>query len=292
MSGGPGARLLADGRLHLGHGPIDLIVEAFAERPRIEAAYDRAVTCFRGLLGELVGELEVLRRPLNGAHPLVRGPVARRMVEAVIVHRDVYVTPMAAVAGAVADQVLAAMVEGGELERAYVNNGGDIAFYLADGARFDVGLVARIEDAHIDAAATIDADSPVRGIATSGWRGRSLSLGIADSVSVLAADAATADAAATLIANAVDVDHPAIERQPASVLDADSDLGRLPVTVAVGPLSRDDIVSALEAGTAEAGEMWRRGLIEAAFLSLAGHHRTLGAPLSALPAYVAAYPGE
>ena len=42
--------------------------------------------------------------------------------------------------------------------------------------------------------------SPVRGVATSGWRGRSHSLGIADSVTVLAATAAMADAAATVIA--------------------------------------------------------------------------------------------
>ena len=45
----------------------------------------------------------------------------------------------------------------------------------------------------------------MRGIATSGWRGRSFSLGIADAVTVLAATAAEADAAATMIANAVDL---------------------------------------------------------------------------------------
>ena len=52
----------------------------------------------------------------------------------------------------------------------------------------------------------------MRGIATSGWRGRSFSLGIADAVTVLAATAAEADAAATVIANAVDLPgHPAID---------------------------------------------------------------------------------
>ena len=66
----------------------------------------------------------------------------------------------------------------------------------------------------------------MRGVATSGWRGRSFSLGIADAVTVLAATAAAADAAATIIANAVDLPgHPAIARRPASELEDDSDLG-------------------------------------------------------------------
>jgi uncharacterized protein len=76
-------------------------------------------------------------------------------------------------------------------------------------------------------AIEITRDMPVRGIATSGRHGRSLSLGIADSVTVLAATAAAADAAATLIANAVDLPgHAAVRRAPACSLDPDSDLGR------------------------------------------------------------------
>ena len=117
---------------------------------------------------------------------------------------------------------------------------------------------------------------PVRGIATSGQGGRSLSLGIADAVTVLAHDGAAADAAATLIANAVDVNGPTIRRRPARSLQEDSDLGELPVVVAVGPLSGDDIDAALQAGLAEAERMRLAGLIEGAFLSLRGHHRTTG----------------
>ena len=86
----------------------------------------------------------------------------------------------------------------------------------------------------------------MRGIATSGQGGRSFSLGIADAVTVLARRAADADAAATMIANAVDLDHPAIQRRPAVRLDPDSDLGDLPVTVAVGDLSRSEVAAALD----------------------------------------------
>ena len=107
----------------------------------------------------------------------------------------------------------------------------------------------------------------VRGVATSGWRGRSFSLGIADAVTVLARTRRVADAAATLIANAVDLPgHPAIRRAPARDLDPQSDLGERLVTVAVGPLTRDEIDAALRPALAEA-ELWRdRGLIEAAAL--------------------------
>ena len=92
----------------------------------------------------------------------------------------------------------------------------------------------------------------IGGIATSGARGRSFSLGIADSVTVLAKDGATADAAATLIANAVDCDDPAIERRPANELDPDSDLGDRLVTVSVGALAPAKRQAALAAGLARA----------------------------------------
>ena len=112
-------------------------------------------------------------------------------------------------------------------------------------------------------------------MATSGWRGRSHSLGIADAVTVLAETAAAADAAATLIGNAVTIDHPAIERAPATSLREESDLGARLVTVAVGPLPAHAKAEALDAGLAEARTMQRAGLIESARLALQGESRTL-----------------
>ncbi|MCX7159806.1 MAG: UPF0280 family protein, partial [Proteobacteria bacterium] len=87
-----------DGRLHLQHGPIDCIVEAIGERDEVDTAYAQATRRFEDILPTLVGELAVLRTPLGAAHPLVRGPVAKRMVAAVWPHREVFITPMAAVA--------------------------------------------------------------------------------------------------------------------------------------------------------------------------------------------------
>jgi uncharacterized protein len=263
------AARLPDGRLHLQHGPIDLIIEAFGDAQEVERAYGQAVARFGDILPTLVRELPILRRPMGEAHPLLQGPVARRMAEAVWPHRSVYITPMAAVAGAVADEMLQAMVKGRRLDKAYVNDGGDIAIHLTPGHELRAGIFASA----LDGMAVLTHDRPVRGIATSGWGGRSFSLGIADTATVLAATAADADAAATMIANAVNADHPAIERRPAHDLDPDSDLLDLPVTVAVGALPRTLIDEALDRGAAEARRLRLCGLIDSAAISLQGYWR-------------------
>jgi hypothetical protein len=134
----------------------------------------------------------------------------------------------------------------------------------------------------LDGFATINFAAPVRGIATSGRGGRSLSLGIADSVTVLARTGAEADAAATVVGNAVNVDSPAVRRLPASQVKDDSDLGEIPVTVEVGPLSDAEIARALDRGAAEAERLLAAGLIHGALLRLRGRQRVIGGarPLS------------
>ncbi len=277
MSAGAARRMLADGRrLHLQHGPIDLVIEAWGERAEIAAAYDQAWQRFAGVLPELVGELALLRRPVDPGHPGVEGTVARRMLRACRRHQPAFLTPMAAVAGAVADEVLAALLAGRRLAKAYVNNGGDIALHLAPGERLDIGLVADPAQPALAGSAGISADWPVRGVATSGWRGRSFSLGIADAATVLAQDGAAADAAATLVANAVDIEHPAIARRPASALDETSDLGERLVTTAVGPLPPAAVEEALRRGAAAAAAMRAEGLIFGAVLALGGRLRVVG----------------
>jgi ApbE superfamily uncharacterized protein (UPF0280 family) len=266
-----------DGRLHLQHGPIDCIVEAWGEESEVELAYAQAVERFDGLLQSLVDELDLLRAPVGAAYPLVRGPVAKRMVAAAWPHRAVFITPMAAVAGAVAEELLEALVHGRELEKAYVNDGGDIALHLAGKALFDVGVAADPDGLRPDAHLKIQAGDPVRGLATSGWRGRSQSLGIADSVTVLARTASMADAAATMIANAVNVEHPAIRRLPAREVKEDSDLGNLPVTVAVGALPGSSVDAALEAGLHAARQLEKEGLVFDALVSLQSQWRSLRA---------------
>lgn len=278
---GPVRATLPDGRLHLQHGPIDLVVEAWGERSEVERAYAQAWERFQDILETLVAELPTLRSPVREAYPLARGPVAKRMVAAVWPHRKVFVTPMAAVAGSVADEMLEAMLAGRRIAKAYVNDGGDIALHLTAGEVLDLGVVNRVERPELSAIARIEFASPVRGVATSGWRGRSQSLGIADAATVLAPNAAAADAAATLIANAVDIDHPSIRRMPARAVKEDSDLGDLPVTVGVGELPRACIEQALDAGCMAAHALRRAGLIHAAYLALQGQVRIAAPPESA-----------
>jgi ApbE superfamily uncharacterized protein (UPF0280 family) len=182
-----------------------------------------------------------------------------------------FITPMAAVAGSVAEEILGAMLQKAPLGRAYVNNGGDIALHLADGEHFTVGLAERPDAPALMRTMVVHADDPSRGVATSGRHGRSFSLGIADAVTVLAQTASEADAAATIIANAVDVPgHPAIVRCPAHDLQPDSDLGARLVTRGVGKLSADEIQAALESGAACARKLLAAGLIDGAALRLHG----------------------
>lgn len=266
------ATLLADGRrLHLHDGPIDLIIEATGEPLAVRRAYAAAIERFDGLLDALCAELVGLRAPAGRDAPALVHPVARRMAEAVAPYADeMFITPMAAVAGAVAEHVLTALVGPG-ITRAYVNNGGDIALYLPPGVNYTVGLVARPDRPQIVGTASIDHASRVRGVATSGWRGRSFSRGIADAVTVLAPSAAMADAAATVIANAVDLpEHRGIVRIAACDLQPDSDLGDLLVTRDVQDLSDRERAEALAAGIATARELIARGLICDAALYLQG----------------------
>jgi hypothetical protein len=177
----------------------------------------------------------------------------------------------------VAEEILAAMQGVAQLRRAYVNNGGDIALHLEDREQFCVGLMDRPDRQGVMRTMTIDADDPSRGIATSGRHGRSFSLGIADAVTVLAGTASQADAAATIIANAVDLPgHPAVVRCPANDLQPDSDLGPRLVTRGVGELARGEIETALAAGEEVARKLLAAGLIDSAALCLFGETVVVG----------------
>jgi uncharacterized protein len=274
----PQIALLSDGRrLHLQDGPIDLIIEASGPTHGMRVAYEAAARRFAGLLDELCTELPELRMAA-GERTSLKGVVARRMHAAVAPYAaDCFITPMAAVAGSVAEEILAAMLNAASLDRVYVNNGGDIALHLGRGEHFSVGLMDRPDSDGVMRAMRVDADDPVRGIATSGRHGRSFSLGIADAVTVLAATASQADAAATVIANAVDLPgHPAIVRQPANAIQPDSDLGARLVTRDVGEMSQSEIATALESGAECARQLFDRGLIEGAVLRLCGDMLVIG----------------
>lgn len=264
---------LDEGRWHFQHGPIDIVIGAKGRPDAVAAAHACAWARFGSILDELVGELGQLRQPVSGPCAL-RGVVAHRMWRACEPLSSTFITPMAAVAGSVAEELIACYALNG-ISSAWVNNGGDIALHLASGQSLRVGLYADLKnlDAHeilggisTDGQFEISSAMPVRGVATSGWRGRSFSLGIADSVTVLSRTASGADAAASIIANAVNVNDAGIKRQPACDVKDDSDLGELPVTVDVPLLAPKTVQIALAAGWAKAEELRTRGLIWSAVL--------------------------
>ena len=302
----PTARLLPGGhRLLLQHGPIDLVIEADGEAEAVRAAREAAVRRFDGLLEELCGELALLRASALAAPPesppptgegdhaqhggggspqarmvLATGPVARRMQAAVAPFAArIFITPMAAVAGAVAEEMLGVMCAAAPLRRAFVNNGGDIALHLAEGESTRIGLVDRPDRPGLFGTTTIAFGDPIRGVATSGYPGRSFSRGIAEAVTVLARTASMADAAATVIANAVDrPGHPGVERVPASSVQTDSDLGDILVTRRVEPLAPGEIEVAIAGGLQEAARLREEGLVEAVAIHLQGTSRALALP--------------
>jgi len=263
---------MTDDRFHLQHGPIDLILHVEASEQIRKRLYSVAEKRFDTVLEELVAELDLLKLPWTADQSGPKGSIAQKMFGAVA-DSEVFVTPMAAVAGAVADEMLETMLVEAKkpdscidhLRKIYVNNGGDIAFWLNEGESFSIGVVDNPQIPELNAKVSLAHESQVRGIATSGWRGRSLSLGIADAVTVLAKSAAVADVAATLIANEVNA---GIEKRPASEVKDDSDLGMIPVTVAVPDLAEDKISMALEQGAKTARKFIKAGKITAAYLSL------------------------
>ena len=269
-------KLLDAQRWHFQHGPIDLVIGADGDAAALASAHAAAWQRFEQVLPELVQELPQLRQAVSSKAtdcPL-KGPVARRMWQACRPYAMDFITPMAAVAGSVAQEIIACYQRPG-IARAWVNNGGDIAMHLTPGQSLRVGLyadIARLDVAQLqdqlllDGQFSVEAAMPVRGVATSGWRGRSFSMGIADSVTVLAHTAAQADAAATVIANAVNVNDARVQRAPAASLKDDSDLGQRLVTTGVPPLAPALVLQALQAGLATARALQSEGLIYSALL--------------------------
>lgn len=263
---------LTGGRVHLHHGPIDIVLKAWGRDAEVRTAYRAASARFTTILDECVADLVELRRPMSQA-PAPRSSPGHRMTAACAPFAERFITPMAAVAGAVADELMAAMTCEAELLRAFVNNGGDIAVHVTGGETLALGIAGDFASAGVpgtNGRIFIDAGSGIGGVATSGARGRSFSLGIADAVTVLARSAALADAAATMVANAVDIETDTIVRQPAFSLDPDSDLGVIPVTTSVGRLTPEQIDLALARGHQRADDLVDRGIIIGASLMLRG----------------------
>ena len=291
LAHGAYAGRLPSGQLFLQHGPVNLVVFVDADAKTVHMAEDSLMATFPYWLGALVAELPLLRTQVSELDQPLRSEIGCAMLAAAAPFADEFVTPMAAVAGAIADAAVATIGRVPNVRRAFVNNGGDIALFLADGTSLEIGLAttdkvaaeAATSDTHgVVGTLTVDASSSIRGIATSGWRGRSMSLGVADAVTVLATTAARADAAATVIASATDVETTAATRVPANTLDDDSDLGERLVTQQVGKLQTEECRAALSAGKKLAQAAYARGHILGATLHVQSEWAAVGTPTTPL----------
>ena len=250
-----------DNRLFLQHGPINIVLEAIGIDKNL--AYQNVKEYFETLLEQLVLDMELLKKEVVFNRKF-NNKISQSMQEATEKYIPTFITPMAAVAGSIADNILRVLINNTNLEKAYVNNGGDVSFYL------NKNQIMKSSLASIPNMITeIKYKDKSRGIATSGWRGKSFSRGIADSVTVLADNAAMADAAATMIGNAVDIyNHPKIKKRPANEMYEESDLKNLLITVEVGLLTKVEIKEALKNGYQTALQYIQKDLINAALIQL------------------------
>ena len=253
-----------DNRLFLQHGPINIVLEAFGIDKNL--AYRNVKKYFETILDQLVLDLTLLKKEVV-LNRKFNNKISQSMQDATERFTPTFITPMAAVAGSIADNILRVLINDTNLEKAYVNNGGDVSFYLNENQTIKSSLAAIP-----NMIAEIKYKDKSRGIATSGWRGKSFSRGIADSVTVLAENAAMADAAATMIGNAVDIyNHPKIKKRPANEIYEDSDLNNLLITFEVGNLTKFEIKEALKNGYQTALQYVENDLINTALIQLSDY---------------------
>jgi ApbE superfamily uncharacterized protein (UPF0280 family) len=248
-------------------GPMRLSIRAWQNsRPQITLcrqaaqasfAYLKGVAKHKTLLGNVAGNIKAL--PQND--------LAQRMIESVRAIGDIDLTPMAAVAGTIADAV-ADWLFGRRLTKVVVDNGGDIAIRLAAGQTATVGIRPQINRLDISHIARLDDCRSSWGVTTSGLGGRSFTRGIASAVTVIAENASIADAAATSIANACIVEDSSIIQLPAEQLDPNTDLQGVNVTVDVGELSSGKKVQAVKMALSKADALCRQERIAGALIAL------------------------
>ncbi len=248
-------------------GPMRLVIRAWKKgQPQIEVARKAAEKSIR-YLEQIASCRLLLSRPIPEAVKWPKGDLAVQMISSVKAIGDDDLTPMAAVAGTIADAVADWLVDQ-KMDRVIVDNGGDIALRLETGETATVGIRPQIDNLLVSHVLHLDGSQPSWGVTTSGVGGRSLTRGIASAVTVVAANASVADAAATAIGNACFVEDEGIVQSPAESLDPNTDLAGLSVTTEVGELLPEKILKALECARQKAELLSQRKIILGAFMGL------------------------
>ena len=242
-----------------------MTIEAYRKSKPLPEALVKGAEVALAVLKELAAPpfLPVARRAVAELDPAcdeTYPEVLRRMIKAVRWLEEPDFTPMAAVAGTIADLVKEAVWTAGA-DHVIVNNGGDIALFRREGdPPLRVGIVRDLAEGRVTHVIPIPPDREIGGLATSGLGGRSLTKGVASAVTVLAADAALADAAATAVANATNCDDPAVKRCRAEEIDHFTDIRGHLVTRRVGRLGQAAAEEALTRGLERFQQLRAQGM--------------------------------
>ncbi len=251
------------------YGPLTLIIFAeIGKVPQVRESLLAARTSFL-FLERIAGCRKELSKNIREGFVNIGDPLAGVMISSVSEISDYDLTPMAAVAGTIADAVADFLVQRG-MTRVVVNNGGDIAIRLEGEASVTIGIKDRVNDRDITGNVTLDSSNPTWGVATSGLGGRSFTRGIASAVTVIAKNASVADAAATSVANHSFIEHEQVIQQRAKDLDPQTDIPNALVTTKAGPLPVEKRDLGLVQALQRAEELVAQDLIYGAFVAIQG----------------------
>lgn len=192
----------------------ETIATILADDPHHVAAAKAGILAARQAVEACIGRDPFFLTTFDPYEPDSDNPVIARMAGAA---RKAGVGPMAAVAGTIAWAGVEAMVEAGAVF-GVIDNGGDIALVADRPVR--VGVHAGIAALSNRIAFIVPPNETIHGICTSSATvGPSISLGMADSVTVFARDVALSDAWATAVCNAIRPDDSSVLGQinPAEV---------------------------------------------------------------------------
>jgi len=255
---------ICSAQIRFSYGPMEIGVQVAGEAETVQESCEVFPRIAQTLLEHVQTFQPLLRMKAKELTVKPRWPrVVRRMVQAVQAVSGSTLTPMAAVAGAISDELLLNLREtaGNGLVRIFVNNGGDMTLFSPH-EPVRTGIRGASVSGHPMREMIVFPMGVPYGIATSGWRGRSFSQGIADAVVVVAPSSAVADAAATHVGNHVmDDTIREVKRCRASELDPMTDIPDLQVTVSCGRLTEGKKRKALKNGRDIAQLLMDQGVI-------------------------------
>lgn len=250
-------RILAEGQVYIEYGPAAMKVLAYANGEPLTELCCRAVHVIHRALEEISASGPLLRRYSGEIDPTRLSGLPRIMYDAVARTEEPTLTPMAAVAGTVADAVADWLFSCGATVAA-ANNGGDIALRLAPGNSIRLRTVRSLLTGTASDPIVLRAEDGIGGICTSGLGGRSFTRGVVESLSVFSSRASQADALATHLANCSYIPSERVASTLAKNLDPSTDIPELSVVTAVDTLTEEERRQAVSQVLEEAKRQYAR----------------------------------